>query len=479
MAWPATVLAVLSLLTAALSLPSTPAVAAEDPPVRVMVVLDVSGSMGRVDGSGQTLLRGAKNALGELVGSLPAKTVLGVRAYGSEYAGRDKSVSCRDTRLLVPPRTVDPARVASAVRPLRSTGDTPIGLALRRAYADLGTSPASRRIVVLISDGEDNCSPADTPPCEVAQQLRADGVKVQVQTIGFALGGAGRARSQLQCISRSTQGDYYDARNGDALSAAVERISSQQLGGLGTGTPVAGSRSLRAARLLEPGTYRVQLLPGESAWFRFRAPRDSRPRVLATVKGLTSLPVPLEDRRCPAWRVELYNPYGEGGTYPPYGNSARFDGVGYGVTGASSSGLLSPTSLGIDYSGRWAVQLSLARDTLETCSQHLPVARPFTARFSIATGARADSAPKPSDGKAATQQQPSATPGTTPGTTSGSTDPQSTEAGEESAGEKYRTPVSDSAPGWVYPMTAVGLLVGAGALVIAVLALRRRRARGW
>jgi hypothetical protein len=390
---------------------------------------------------------------------LPSGAVVGVRVYGSEYAGTDRSVSCRDTRLLVPPRRVDPTAINRAAAGLRPTGDTPIGLALRQAHADLGQQPATRRVIVLVSDGEDNCSPPDSPPCQVARDLTRSGVKVQVQTVGFALGGSGAARNALRCISTNTGGQYYDARNADALSAALERISVESLGGLGSGTPVTGSARQRTAPLVEPGAYRVQLRPGQATWFRFRAPEGSRPRVLATVEGRLSMRVPPANRRCPAWRVELYNPYGEGGSFPPYGNSGDFDGVGYGVTGASSAGRLSPRSLGIDYSGTWAVQLSLARDTVDSCSDHLPEGSPFTARFSLSTGGRAGGQP---------QETPSPTATPSPVDDDGS-----------SAADKFRTPVEEGTPAWLYPVVAVGLLVLAALLAAALLLLRRRRTRGW
>ncbi|WP_148571091.1 vWA domain-containing protein [Nocardioides caldifontis] len=452
----ASLVAVLSLVLTVLVAPRA---AAEEPPLRVMVVLDVSGSMGRDDGTGRTLLQGARTALGELVGSLPSDAVVGVRVYGSEYAGKDRSVSCRDTRLLVAPRRVDPTRIRRAADGLRPTGDTPIGLALRRAHADLGEQPASRRVIVLVSDGEDNCSPPDSPPCQVARDLTRSGVKVQVQTVGFALGGGGAARDALRCISTATAGQYYDARNADALSAALERISVESLGGLGSGTAVTGGQAQRNAPLLEPGAYRLRLRPGEATWFRFRAPEGSRPRVLATVEGQLALQVPAQNRRCPAWRVELYNPYGEGGSFPPYGNSGDFDGVGYGTTGASSAGRLSPRSLGIDYSGTWAVQLSLARDTADTCSDHLPEGRAYSARFSLSTG------------RGGQQPQESATPS-----------PSASPAPEEedtSAADKFRNPVEEGTPAWLYPVVAVGLLVLAALLAGGVLLLRRRRTRGW
>jgi hypothetical protein len=210
-------------------------------------------------------------------------------------------------------------------------------------------------------------------------------------------------------------------------------------------------------------------------WFRFKVGEGDRPRVLATVQGLRSLRIPVEARQCPAWRAEIYNPYGEGGTYPPYGNSGFFDGVGYGATGASSTGPAQRYDTGIDYTGVWALQLSLARDTLTTCSAHLPEEARFTARFSIATKAPGSQKEADQDerepGKAATES-PAATPGQP------STEP-SAEPDEPTAAEKYTTPVREGQPAWVYPVTAVGLVLLAAGLGLAVRLRVRRRRRGW
>ena len=184
--------------------------------------------------------------------------------------------------------------------------------------------------------------------------------------------------------------------------------------------------------------------------------------MLGTVQGLRSLRVPPELRNCRSWRVELYNPYGEGGAFPPYGNSGTFDGVGLGTTGASSSGPLERFSQGIDYTGTWAVRLSLGSETtssFDTCSQALPE-RAYEARFSLDL-ARAD---------VEVPASPSASPSSVV-----TADPQ-----EPSAAEKYNTPVDPgSAPGWTYPVVAVALVVAAGAALVGVRLLIRRRRQGW
>lgn len=432
-------------------------------PVRVLVVLDVSGSMRRSGGDGRTLLDGARNALAELVYSLPPNTQVGLRVYGSEYGGADRARSCRDTRLVVPVRRLDPGRIVAAANRLRPTGDTPIGVSLKYAAGDLQTSsPGKRGVIVLISDGEDNCSPPATPPCQVVGGLQQQGFKVRIETVGVALEGNRAARRALECISGRTGGSYYDARDASALSAALERISSDALGRLGRGRQVPGARRLSRAPLITPGTYRTALRPGQKAWYRFKATSGERPRVLATVEGVASLRVPRALRDCPAWRAELHNPYGEGATYPPYGNSGAFDGVGIGSTGASTTTRVRPYSKGIDFTGTWAIQLSLARDTGKSCSAYLPPGRSFRTRFALQVD---EPGQEREPGRGAAAATPSASPSPTT---------------ESSATERYTTPVRPhETPAWVLPVAAVGVALLLGGTGAAALAIRRRRRRGW
>jgi hypothetical protein len=445
-------------------------------PIRVVIVLDVSGSMARPAGGGLTLLGGARRAIAGLVRALPAEVEVGLRVYGSEYAGQDRRRSCRDTRLLVPVGADRAADVVAATRDLRPTGDTPIGRALRAAAGDLAAKPASERVVVLVSDGEDNCSPPDAPPCQVVSGLRGEGVRVRVESVGVALAGRPSAERALRCVADRTGGSYYDAADAAALSAALERISSASLGAPGQGKPVRGADSLTGATVVRPGAYRTTLAPGEQRWFRFRARPGSQPRVLATVRGLHSLRVPPAARDCPAWKVQLYNPFGEGGTYPPYGNAGTFDGVGLGSTGASASGPVARYALGIDYSGLWSVRLSLALDTLQTCSASLPVRR-YDVRFvvDLDDGEIAPTRPTGSPSGAVPAPEPASAPPTAPAVT-----PPPGTRGEGSAAAKYRTAVRpDSTPGWVYPVVAVAAVTALGVALVGLRSLLRRRRQGW
>jgi hypothetical protein len=301
----------------------------------------------------------------------------------------------------------------------------------------------------------------------VVSGLKRQGYQVRVETVGVALAGHRAAKEALQCVASRTGGTYYDANGAAALSAALERISSDALGQLGRGRLVAGGRRLSRAPLITPGTYRTRIRAGQRAWYRFKAVPGQRPRVLATVEGLAALRVPSAARNCPAWRAELYNPYGEGGSYPPYGNSGIFDGVGIGSTGASSTSRLDPYSKGIDFNGTWAMQLSLARDTAKTCSEFLPPRLPFRARFSLQVG--------PQPATAASSPRASAPVSATP-----SPSASSVSEGGVAASAKYTTPARpQQTPVWLMPVVAVGVVAAAGVAAVGVLILRRRRRRGW
>ncbi len=58
---------------------------AEDP-AKVLLVLDVSGSMNEKISSGGTKFAAAKRALKQVADALPAGTEVGLRVYGSEIA---------------------------------------------------------------------------------------------------------------------------------------------------------------------------------------------------------------------------------------------------------------------------------------------------------------------------------------------------------------------------------------------------------
>ena len=98
--------AVAAILAGALSMiTSLPAAQADDSePTKVLLLLDVSGSMNEPIVTGGTKLAAAKRALKQVADALPPGTEVGLRVYGSEIA-EPKSrnpKACTDTELVMP-----------------------------------------------------------------------------------------------------------------------------------------------------------------------------------------------------------------------------------------------------------------------------------------------------------------------------------------------------------------------------------------
>ncbi|MHC3460550.1 vWA domain-containing protein [Streptomyces flavovirens] len=256
--------ALLVLSAGALPVTAAPAVtdAPDDAGGSLVMVLDSSGSMGDDDGTGSTRMESARRAVGAVVDALPDGYPTGLRVYGA-----DRSRGCGDTRLVRPVRPLDRAAVKSAVAGVRPTGDTPIGLSLRKAAEDLPAprdGAARTRTIVLVSDGEDTCTAP--PPCEVAAQLAGQGVGLRIDTVGFQVKGA--AREQLECVAEAGNGRYYDAPDADALARQLQR--SAQLSAAGyrlKGDPVEGSARADGAPALGPGQYLDTIGPGEKRYY--------------------------------------------------------------------------------------------------------------------------------------------------------------------------------------------------------------------
>ena len=253
----------------------------EIPPARaLLLILDASGSMDRTDGDGVRLIDGAKQALLDLISTLPDDVLVGLRVYGHRYPNTDPVNGCTDTELVVPIGPLDRPKMERAIGDFDAMGFTPIGLSLQEAAEDFPPDVATKAIV-LVSDGVDTCAPPD--PCEIAKGLFSSGVFVRIETVGLVLGDDG-AGGQLQCIAEATGGSYHDIRTIDVLAqelgtiarAAIEGPIGLLLGGLTKpqatelhtccpgAVPAPGNDGMFLA---ESGTYRMPIRQGQTLWF--------------------------------------------------------------------------------------------------------------------------------------------------------------------------------------------------------------------
>lgn len=203
----------------------------------MMVVLDTSGSMNdeidSVLGNGGRRIDSAQAALLDLVAALGAGQPYGMIAY----PGRDAPTvdGCSTGRIETPLADLDPAQASAQIRRMTPDGDTPTGPALLRASQAITDryGEDSIGVIVLVSDGESNCG---TPPCEVAGDIRAAGIDVQVNTVGLQIDGPGE--DELRCIADATGGRYVGVDDGDELIDAITGAALAR-----TSVSVSGSES--------------------------------------------------------------------------------------------------------------------------------------------------------------------------------------------------------------------------------------------
>jgi hypothetical protein len=208
-----------------------PAVA-QEPPGRVVVVLDSSIAMQSVLGN-ESKLDAAKNALGMLLQRFDGKLDLGLTAYGAK-----KAKACRDVALLSPPQPLKAAKIARPIAALRPVGAAPLALAIGEAATALGPAGARDRLL-LVTGGPDGC---EADPCAIARQAKAERqIKIDV----VAIRGAGEDLKPLRCIAKLSGGAYFEVTNAARLTAALDKVLSQ-VAGVQVATPEASGEAATA-----------------------------------------------------------------------------------------------------------------------------------------------------------------------------------------------------------------------------------------
>lgn len=246
---------------AAASLGGPTAVAEEQAPSpndetsgKLLLMLDASGSMAGADPSGLTKIEAAKKALTDVVGTLPERSQVGLRVYGS--AGDQATDACRDSQLVAPIAPLDKSALNSAIAAFAAKGETPIAYSLEQALGDLGTE--GKRNIVLVSDGEETCVP---DPCPVVEKLIGSGIDLQIDTVGFGVGPV--ARAQLTCLAAAGNGSYYEAKDAEELATSLAKLATRAIRPFAVGgSRIEGRPELAGAPAISAGQYVDTLTTG-------------------------------------------------------------------------------------------------------------------------------------------------------------------------------------------------------------------------
>jgi nitric oxide reductase activation protein len=128
----------------------------------VELLIDDSGSMAqRVEGGRK--LDVVRQVLATLVPGLPADAQIAIRTYGRQKPSHEKD--CNDMELLTPFGPNESSRIMPAVQALKPNGMTPIAASLQEAVKDFAGKEGQNNVIVLLSDGEEDCNDKGLLPC--------------------------------------------------------------------------------------------------------------------------------------------------------------------------------------------------------------------------------------------------------------------------------------------------------------------------
>ncbi|MBK7309288.1 MAG: VWA domain-containing protein [Sphingobacteriaceae bacterium] len=154
---------------------------------RILFIFDDSYSMYAPWSSSNSKIDVAKKVMAEFLDSLKniPDLEIALRCYGHQTYFRPTR-DCKDTKLEVPfaPVKTNYLKVKQRILKLDPTGTTPIAYSLGECAADFTPKENVRNLVILITDGIEECG---GNPCEVSLQLQKKGIFLKPFVIGVGL----------------------------------------------------------------------------------------------------------------------------------------------------------------------------------------------------------------------------------------------------------------------------------------------------
>lgn len=187
--------------------------------VRILFLLDGSGSMLAPWEKGELRIEVAKRMLTDLVDSLKVndKVQMALRVYGHQYDRRLRN--CEDTRLEAPFREDNHEQIKNKLARIKPKGTTPLAYSLQQAANDFPQDENYRNVIIIITDGLESC---DGDPCEVSVALQKKNIFLKPFIIG--LGMKQEYGEQLECL-----GQYFDAKNTATFRNVLNKALRQTL----------------------------------------------------------------------------------------------------------------------------------------------------------------------------------------------------------------------------------------------------------
>ena len=183
---------------------------------RILFIFDASQSMlGRWQSD--TKFNIAKRIMYEMLDSIASlkNTEFALRVYG--HQNHYPPQVCSDTKLEVPFAPGNAAKIKTRLRNIDARGTTPLAYSLEQSAKDFPVCADCRNIVVLITDGMEECS---GDPCAVSRMLQKNGIILKPFIIGIGQD----FNKAFNCV-----GTYLDATTEKDFKKALNVVISQAL----------------------------------------------------------------------------------------------------------------------------------------------------------------------------------------------------------------------------------------------------------
>lgn len=177
------------------------------PVSRLMIAMDVSGSMAAEAGS-QTKMNHATEAVNEFVETLGDRVQVGLLAFGhkgdNDEAG--KAESCAGVEVLFPMAMPNKDDISSKLMNLKPTGWTPLAAAIEMSAQQMnGEGIRGEQVIWILSDGKETCG---GNPIQMAEKYFNGPEKIIINVIGLDL--PAEERSELEEVTRAGGGMFIE-----------------------------------------------------------------------------------------------------------------------------------------------------------------------------------------------------------------------------------------------------------------------------
>jgi Ca-activated chloride channel homolog len=185
---------------------------------RVLFILDGSGSMNE-RWHGQSKWDMAVQTLSNLIDSFEQNNKdfeIAIRVLGHQYPRN--LARCDDTKLEIDfTNDLNFEKVNTVLKRISPKGMTPLAYSISQAELDFKNDIKAQNIVILITDGLENC---EGNPCEVAEKLRAKNIFINPYIIGLGIDSL--ESQKLECI-----GKFIDAKNKTVFREVIKTIFTE------------------------------------------------------------------------------------------------------------------------------------------------------------------------------------------------------------------------------------------------------------